>query len=779
MIALLLLHAGPFVPEPLPPRALARFGTHRFHHGPNLRAAALSPDGSLAASAGVGVVAWDAATGVRLWEQRLEAHALAFSRDGRTLAVATGEVVSFLQARTGTTRFRVAAQAVRLRFTPDGKRLLACGSEAVAFDPSTGEELRRWKPTGLEKGDLALDAVPSPDGTLLAWRVMRLPDLSKLPPGAVPPPPRRDADLLVMQDAATGKALYRIGTAARDGFGRVAFSPDGRSFLSLDGVRRDSRAGKPLPGPALADLWRFAHSPGGSLVLADSASRLSLLDPRTRKARRLLEGSSYLNSDLLHEGCLSADGSRLLVATDSTLRLFDTRTGKEIGPGNRMRLVPRFSADGRKLHATCDEWRLSWDAETHTLLSSARRQPWEGVCGEQALGHSPDGRVYLWGEGGKAFSHETATGRRLAEMRGATFAHRAILSPDGGRAIVLRNWESATLNDTATGKLLARLDPWRHGGQPVFSPDGKRLAWARNEGAVALYDSSTGKEAGHARPAKLLRQATEYLLCFSGDGERLAVASRVGEGGWSVGVHRCADGAEVARFLLPSSLTPVDLSPDGRLLAASGSDGRCLLAEVATGRVRAEFAGHRGEIHGLAFSPDGRTLATGGIDNTVMLWDLLAPTPPETWWASLGGKGDAVGAIIRAKAVRFLAERLRPVPLVDAARLRRLIAALDADDFEDRQRASRALEEMGELAGPAMKSARKEARDIERRFRLDALLAKLERPLSPAQLRGLRGVEALERIGTPEARAVLARLAKGAPEARVTQEARAALRRWR
>ena len=65
--------------------------------------------------------------------------------------------------------------------------------------------------------------------------------------------------------------------------------------------------------------------------------------------------------------------------------------------------------------------------------------------------------------------------------------------------------------------------------------------------------------------------------------------------------------------------------------------------------------------------------------------------------------------------------------------------------------------------------------------RLERIVAKLKNPWanpSPEQLRVIRALEALERCGTAEARAVLSALAKGAEGAYVTEEAQAALRRW-
>ena len=66
----------------------------------------------------------------------------------------------------------------------------------------------------------------------------------------------------------------------------------------------------------------------------------------------------------------------------------------------------------------------------------------------------------------------------------------------------------------------------------------------------------------------------------------------------------------------------------------------------------------------------------------------------------------------------------------------------------------------------------------EARQRIDDLLKRLDQTeLTPEMLRQVRAVEALERAGTPEARAVLEKLGQGAADAPLTREARAALGR--
>jgi hypothetical protein len=107
-----------------------------------------------------------------------------------------------------------------------------------------------------------------------------------------------------------------------------------------------------------------------------------------------------------------------------------------------------------------------------------------------------------------------------------------------------------------------------------------------------------------------------------------------------------------------------------------------------------------------------------------------------------------------------------------------LLADLDSDRFAARDEARKGLEEMGELALDALRKALADTPKPEARRRIEALLEKQRGPITrPEALRALRAVAVLEDIATREARQILAALAKGAPEARLTKEAKSSLER--
>jgi hypothetical protein len=128
------------------------------------------------------------------------------------------------------------------------------------------------------------------------------------------------------------------------------------------------------------------------------------------------------------------------------------------------------------------------------------------------------------------------------------------------------------------------------------------------------------------------------------------------------------------------------------------------------------------------------------------------------------------------QSVPFLAAHLNPVAPPDSQRVSRLIADLDNDAFAARQKATNELEHFGELVEPALRRALRNNPSPESRQRLEQLLGKLE-SWSGERLRALRATAVLENIATAEAWQILESLARGAPEARLTQEVRASLGR--
>src|SRR5262249_30268495 len=154
-----------------------------------------------------------------------------------------------------------------------------------------------------------------------------------------------------------------------------------------------------------------------------------------------------------------------------------------------------------------------------------------------------------------------------------------------------------------------------------FRPDGQVLASGGHDDLVRLWESATPAEWA-VLPA---RAGRVRAVAFAPAGRALAAGCDRGGRG-AVRLWGPATGGERAELPEAEPAAAVALSPDGRLLAAGGSDGAVRLWDPAAGRGRGEWKGHAGPVAAVAFSPDGATLASAGDDGTVRLWDVAAGT---------------------------------------------------------------------------------------------------------------------------------------------------------
>jgi WD40 repeat protein len=482
---------------------------------------------------------------------------------------------------------------------------------------------------------------------------------------------------------------------------------------------------------------------GRTVISAHADGAIVFWDAAKEKERKRLQG----HKDGAYALALSPDGKSLASAGgDGLVRIWDVARAREVRQlaGHEKAVVAlAFSPDGKTLASGGDDytirlWASASGKSLHTLRGHAAKI--------SSLAFTPNGKMLA------------SAGIVLAERGGKR-------TPTVGDRIHL--W------DVPKGKFLRQL-PVR-GEQVVIAPDGRTLAAS---GRYVDFDlTAKGRRVrlnGGSRLAvwDLWRNAPRWKWDEHGTALTLSADGRYIVSGWGNRLHH------------------------DRVLANNGNNSSgAHLWELATGKEALGLTIPEGQATVLAMSPDGTKLAAGQLSGNVKIWGLkpearkaraakgLERKQFQTDWRALAAEhaGEAYEAIWALaagpdKVLPVIRKSLTAAPRAGPA-IRRLVADLDGDDFEVREKARKELARLGARAEPYLREALEGRPSLELRRSAQALLDALNYRPDPEELRRERAIAVLERIGTPEAQGLLRGLAKGAPEDRLTRQAVAALRR--
>jgi RNA polymerase sigma factor (sigma-70 family) len=799
---------------PLPAGAVARFGTRRLRHAGFIRFVAFSQDGRTLVSEGPdGIRVWDAATGKEL-RRFGEGGATDMSRDAKRVAIRrlTGgrSEVELREVATGRVDRTIVLPSAKsgwpkVRLSPDGKTvaLYGTGRGIELWEATTGEQLHAWAGASKQVWDVAftndgaslisggddqvihvwdvasgkqrreignnLDEighiVVSPDDALLASVSCKY--VTSGGGGYWPPD-----NSVHLWDMSTGKLLRRITVPPHSGspntkseVAGVAFSPDGKKLVTSAIFDPTIRVWDTRTGAELRQIAARTAMPGMNLAFSPDGKKLAYASYSTIRVRDFNTGEELLPGldfpGKIDRSAISDDGRLVATAAGPTVFLWDPVTGRPVrrldGHESEVKALTFVDANRTLLSASEDRTLRAWDVATG---KETRKLPFHGVTGFRCS-FSPDGKLLATSsEGEDVLVLDTLTGKEVQALKGhSTRVVQLLFGPDSRTLLVcdadnvVRVWDSLAAKEIRhflpdLGKIAPWLDKTALLHSSVLSPDGRLLVFTASNG-VTIVDARSGKE---------LRQ-------LQGTGITL------------------------------SSLT---FSPDSRTLAwGDRMDGSFGLFEVATGQEQHRFTGHEGRVLSSTFSADGRRLISESEDGTALVWDRtgaldgktaapLSPANLDALWADLASDAAPAYRAIRALSaspkefVPFLRRALPPIEPADASHVKRLIADLDNERFVEREKAAGELERLVDVAAPAVLKALEGQPSAEARRRLTDLVeqyGRKEADPSPERRREIRALQALELAGTLQARSLLEDLARGAPGARRTIDAKAALTR--
>ncbi len=450
---------------------------------------AFAPDGgTIAVASTVGVWLYPAAgvstaTEPPLLETAKPVKGLAYSPDGRTLAVSFGDEVQFwdVAAMQMTGSMRPARSSQAVAYSPDGSLLaINMGSGGISlWDLAAGAE--RLLITGSIQSDAAV--VFSPDGSLLAgsttdykghlWRVADGSEAALLEGHS-----RYLYDFVFSPDSSV------IATASYDNTVRMWDVASGTELASLAGTDAQRVDG----------AYAIAVSPDGMMLVSGHANGLVVVWDVNAMAPGRVFGPGSGTGNIV-DLAFSPDGAQIVTVSSAPgVMLWDAASGAEIARavGHTPYVsAAAFSPDSAVLAisdwdgniwpwSTAGMQELNFTTPAPELVST-------GLRNDQMLGYSPDGSVLAASNGFDVILLDPVTGAERSRLTACSGTSESfVFSPDS-TLLAEASSSGVCVYNLATGQQMAFFPAGDWLNTVDWSPDQTLIATTGKDHTVRVY----------------------------------------------------------------------------------------------------------------------------------------------------------------------------------------------------------------------------------------------------------------------------------------------------
>jgi WD40 repeat protein/DNA-binding SARP family transcriptional activator len=437
--------------------------------------------------------------------------ALAWSPDGRWIAVVGDDEVRVWDASTGTLAHTFAGHSrftVRLDWAPDSSRIASASHDGTA---------RVWPVTADAEPVVLTSAALAPGVLGVAFDDTGTQVLAG----------NFAVDQAVVFDVGTNGSREWATVAVPEEPVTVQFTPDGSALVTAaasgGAAFVDASTGEPTGPPALREgpvVARLALSPDGSILAESGADvmRLVSVDDGSVLAERTVERDTprpiawHPDGELLAVAGYGAGATYLADTRGSVVRSVLEQdgfaaTGVAVSPDGT-----RLATSRNPMGANLNQWGVTiWDWASGSPLARS------DVHGE-ALAFSPDGRVLSVGSpSGEAMLLDVTTGATTRTLSGHLGGVLAVAYSADGTLLATGDGEGRIrLWDPEEGTLAAVLP----GHEALvtglaFSPDGSRLASVGYDGVARVWaldlDDLLAIAEGKVTREMTAQECTRYL----------------------------------------------------------------------------------------------------------------------------------------------------------------------------------------------------------------------------------------------------------------------------